>query len=55
MPHYEFFCLDCQKYFCKILSVVDYTEGETICPYCDGKNIEQRRSTISTGIAKKIA
>src|SRR5262249_11796361 len=32
MPHYEFFCLDCQKYFYKILSVVDYEKGEIICP-----------------------
>ena len=55
MPHCEFFCLDCQKYFYKILAVVDYEEGEIICPYCDSKNIEQRRSAISSGIGKKSA
>ena len=55
MPHYEFFCLDCQKYFYKVLSVVDYEEGEIICPYCDSKNIEHRRSTTSSGVAERSA
>jgi putative FmdB family regulatory protein len=32
MPHYEFFCRDCKKFFDKILSLVDYEEGEVQCP-----------------------
>ena len=56
MPHCEFFCLDCQKYFYKVLSVVEYEEGEIICPYCDSKNIEhRRRSTIPSGVAETSA
>ena len=32
MPHYEFFCRDCKKFFDQILSLVDYEEGEVQCP-----------------------
>ena len=42
MPHYEFFCPDCNKFFDKILSLVDYEEGEVQCPRCGSKNIDQR-------------
>ena len=42
MPHYEFFCPDCNKFFDKILSLVDYEEGEVQCPHCGSKNIDQR-------------
>jgi putative FmdB family regulatory protein len=42
MPHYEFFCGDCKKFFDKILPLVDYEEGEMQCPHCDSKNVEQR-------------
>ena len=41
MPRYEFFCHNCTKLFSKILSLVDYEEGEVICPHCGNKNIEQ--------------
>lgn len=55
MPNYEFFCLDCQKFFYKVLSAVDYEEGQIICPYCDGNNIEQRRSTVEPSMARRSA
>ena len=55
MPNYEFFCLDCQKFFYKILSAAEYEEVEVNCPYCDGKNIEQRRSSSSFSIARRSA
>ncbi len=42
MPHYEFLCHDCQKFFDKILSLADYEEGEILCPHCGSKNVEQR-------------
>ena len=54
MPHYEFFCQDCQKFFDKILSLVDYEEGEVQCPHCGSKNIEQRW-TFQTLTSKKSA
>jgi putative FmdB family regulatory protein len=41
MPHYEFFCHNCKKLFARILSLVDYEEGEVLCPHCGSKNIEQ--------------
>jgi putative FmdB family regulatory protein len=41
MPHYEFFCHGCQKFFDKFLSL-NYEEGEIICPHCGSKNVEQR-------------
>jgi putative FmdB family regulatory protein len=37
MPHYEFFCPDCTKFFDRILSLVDYEEGEVLCPHCGSK------------------
>jgi putative FmdB family regulatory protein len=46
MPHYEFFCQECEKYFSKILSVVDYEEGEVLCPHCGGKKVERRWSAF---------
>jgi putative FmdB family regulatory protein len=42
MPHYEFLCHDCQKFFDNIFSLADYEEGELLCPHCGSKNVEQR-------------
>jgi putative FmdB family regulatory protein len=47
MRHYEFFCLDCQMLFDKILSFTDYEEGEILCPHCGSKKVEQRWSAFS--------
>ena len=55
MPHYEFFCHACKKFFDKILSLVDYEEGEVRCPHCGGKNVEQRWSAFSVITSKKSA
>jgi putative FmdB family regulatory protein len=55
MPHYEFFCQDCKKLFDKILSLVDYEEGDVRCPYCGGKRVEQRWSAFSAITSKKSA
>ena len=54
-PHCEFFCPDCNKFFDKILSLVDYEEGEVQCPHCGSKNIEQRWSAFSAITSKKSA
>jgi putative FmdB family regulatory protein len=41
MPHYEFFCQDCQEFFDKTLALADYEGGEVPCPHCGSKNVEQ--------------
>jgi len=55
VPHYEFLCRGCQKFFDKILAFVDYEEGEVICPHCGSKNVEQRWSAFSALASKKSA
>jgi putative FmdB family regulatory protein len=55
MPHYEFFCHNCKKLFSKILSLVDYEEGEVLCPHCGSKEVEQRWSAFSILTTKKSA
>jgi putative FmdB family regulatory protein len=47
MPHYEFFCRDCQKSFDKILPLADYEEGKILCPLCGSQRVEQRWSAFS--------
>jgi RNA polymerase subunit RPABC4/transcription elongation factor Spt4 len=46
---------DCRKFFDKILSLVDYEEGDILCPYCGSKNVEQRWSVFSAITSKKSA
>ncbi|MGB2605400.1 MAG: zinc ribbon domain-containing protein [Candidatus Sulfotelmatobacter sp.] len=55
MPNYEFFCLDCKTLFHKSLSLVDYEEGDVVCPHCHSKNVEQRWSALSVITPKKSA
>jgi putative FmdB family regulatory protein len=55
MPHYEYFCHDCKKFFSKILSLVDYEVGDVLCPKCGGKNVEQRLSPVTVIASKKSA
>jgi putative FmdB family regulatory protein len=55
MPHYEFFCHDCMKLFSKVLSFVDYAEGEVVCPRCGSRNIEQRWSAFTAITSRKSA
>jgi len=55
MPHYEFLCHDCQKFFDKILSLADYEEGEILCPHCGSKDVEQGWSAFSAVTSKKSA
>ena len=55
MPHYEFCCQNCKKLFSGILSLVDYKEGEILCPHCGSKNIEQRWSAVNAITSKKSA
>jgi putative FmdB family regulatory protein len=55
MPHYEFLCHNCKKLFSRILSFVDYEEGEVLCPYCGSKEVEQCWSAFSAITSKKSA
>jgi putative FmdB family regulatory protein len=55
VPHYEFFCHACKKPFSKILSLVDYEEGEVLCPHWGSKEVEQRWSSFSAITSKKSA
>jgi putative FmdB family regulatory protein len=55
MPLYQFFCLECKKTFDTSLSLVDYEEGDVICPHCGSKNVEQRWSALSVIASKKSA
>ena len=55
MPRYEFFCRTCKKLFSTVLSLVDYEEGEVLCPHCGSKNIEQCWSAFSAITSKKSA
>jgi putative FmdB family regulatory protein len=57
MPHYEFLCHDCQKFFDKILLRADYEEGEILCPHCSSKNVEQRWAfqTLTSKRAREAA
>jgi putative FmdB family regulatory protein len=55
MPHYEFICHACKKTFSKILALVDYKEGEILCPHCGSRNLEQRWSAFSVITSKKSA
>ena len=55
VPQYEFFCHACKKFFDKVLSLVDYEEGDILCAYCGSKNVEQRWSVFSAITSKKSA
>jgi len=55
MPHYESFCRACKRSFSRVLSLVDYEEGEVLCPHCGSKEVEQRWSTFSAITSKKSA
>ncbi len=55
MPHYEFLCHACKQTFSKILALVDYEEGEVVCPHCGSKDVEQVWSAFSVITSKKSA
>ena len=55
MPQYEFFCNACKRTFSKVLTLVDYEEGEARCPHCGSKEVEQRWSVFTASTLKKSA
>jgi putative FmdB family regulatory protein len=55
MPRYEFFCHNCKKLFARVLALVDYEEGDILCPHCGSKEVEQCWSAFSAITGKKSA
>ena len=55
MPHFEFYCRACKKYFTQVLKLVDYEEGAIVCPHCHSKGVEQRWSAFYAMASKKSA
>jgi putative FmdB family regulatory protein len=55
MPHYEFFCHACKKSDSKVLSLIDYEEGEVLCSHCGSKEVEQCWSASCAITSKKSA
>jgi putative FmdB family regulatory protein len=55
MPQYEFFCSACKRAFSKVLTLVDYEEGELHCPHCGSKEVEQRWLAFNAITSKKSA
>ena len=53
MPHYNFYCLACQKEFNKVLTLAEYEKGRITCPHCGGKEIEQRWAAFYAVTSKK--
>jgi putative FmdB family regulatory protein len=43
MPTYDFLCQSCKRFFSKTLTLADYDESETTCPYCGSHDVEQGR------------
>lgn len=43
MPTYDFLCRSCKRLFSKALTLADYDESETACPYCGSQDVEQGR------------
>ena len=53
MPQYEFYCKKCKKLFSRILTLAEHEKGKFACPYCKGKNVEQRLATFYAVTSKK--
>ncbi|MCL4401654.1 MAG: zinc ribbon domain-containing protein [Acidobacteria bacterium] len=53
MPHYVFFCQDCQKEFTRVLHISDLEKGDIACPDCGGKNVTQKVAAFAAVTSKK--
>lgn len=55
MPQYQLLCVECKKTFDIVLSLIDYEEGDVVCPHCGSKKVEQLWSAFSVITSKKNA
>jgi putative FmdB family regulatory protein len=46
MPAYDFFCLDCQSIFEKVIRYSNYGKEPVGCPYCGSTNTRRKISHI---------
>lgn len=46
MPHYEFYCEDCNKPFEVILTLEEYEKGQIKCPACSKKHVHQEAAAF---------
>jgi putative FmdB family regulatory protein len=53
MPHYVFFCQDCNKEFSQILHIADLEKGGVVCPTCGGNRVIQAVASFSAVTSKK--
>jgi len=55
MPHYEYFCEDCQKSFDKLLTFNEHEHEEqtVVCPFCGGHHVYQMVSAFYAVTSKK--
>jgi DNA-directed RNA polymerase subunit RPC12/RpoP len=55
MPAAMFFCYSCKKIFRQVRILNQYDEGEIVCPYCGGDDLEESRLAFNTLPSKKSA
>jgi putative FmdB family regulatory protein len=53
MPQYNFFCRACKKEFSKIQTISEFEKGQTACPKCGSKDVEQRWAAFFAVTSKK--
>jgi putative FmdB family regulatory protein len=55
MHHHEFFCHSCKRTFSEVLTLVEYEEGEVVCPHCGSSDVEQSWSAFYAIATRKSA
>jgi putative FmdB family regulatory protein len=53
MPHYEYFCQDCNKKFSLVLTVAEHDKDKIKCPKCGSSNVEQQWAAFYATTSKK--
>jgi len=53
MPHYVFFCEECEKEFTLVLRISELETAEVKCPECGSTKVHQKAATFSAMTGKK--
>jgi len=53
MPHYVFFCEDCEKEFTIVLHISELETAVVKCPECGSEKVHQKAATFSAVTPKK--